>query len=181
MNRYRKVISREIKDIMRTDKWGRMTYKEAKRKWKAGIRAFPIGPDQRWVEFEVGRLGFNRDRLRELGQAVYMLISYASGKGMKLTVEYWPSTDAYYLKFRGKDISGKPFGTAIFVTATLLRQCEVSLLDVVRHVVKYTDREIEALGVTPAPKGFITYVKVPMLKDDVLEPYAGDLIERELS
>lgn len=181
MNRYRKVISREIKDIMRTDKWGRTTYKAAKRAWKAGIRAFPIGPNQTWRTFYLARLGFNRERLRELGQAVYMLISYASSKGMKLTVEYWPSTDAYYLKFRGKDISGKPFGTAIFVTATLLRQCEVSLQDVVRHVVKYTDREIEALGITPTPKGFTTYVKVPFPKDAVLEPCVGDFIGRELS
>lgn len=178
MNRHQKQKSREIKDIMRTDVWRKMSYKEAKRKWKAGIRAFPIGPNQTWLTFYLARLGFDRERLRELGQAVYMLISYASGKGMELTVEYWPSTDSYYLKFRGKDISGKPFGTAIFVTASLLRQCAGPLQDIVRHVVRYTDREIEALGVTPMPKGFTTYVKVPFPKDAVLEPCVGDFIGR---
>lgn len=178
MNRHQKQKSREIKDIMRADKFGRTTYKKAKRAWKAGIRAFPIGPNQTWRTFYLARLGFDRGRLRELGQAVYTLISYASDKGMKLTVEYWPSTDSYYLKFRGKDISGTPFGTAIFVTAILLRQCAGSLQDVARHVIKYTDREIEALGVTPMPKGFTTFVKVPFPKDAVLEPCVGDFIGR---
>lgn len=42
MNKHRKTISREIKDIMLTDKFGRMSYKEAKRKWKKGFRSVPI-------------------------------------------------------------------------------------------------------------------------------------------
>lgn len=43
MNKYQKEKSHEIRDIMRADKFGRTTYKEAKRKWRKGIRAFPIG------------------------------------------------------------------------------------------------------------------------------------------
>lgn len=179
MNRHQKQKSREIKDIMRADKFGRRTYKEAKRAWKAGIRAFPIGPNQTWRTFYLARLGFDRERLRELGQAVYMLISYASGKGMELTVECLPSTNSYYLKFHGKDISGKPFGTAIFVTATLLRMCAVTLQDVVRHVVKYTDREIESLGVTPAPvQSLYPRVVIHDWTPKPVEPVLGDIIER---
>ena len=34
MNKYQKQKSREIKALMRSDKWGRMTYKEARRKWR---------------------------------------------------------------------------------------------------------------------------------------------------
>ena len=58
MNKYQKEKSREIRDIMRTDPWRRMSYKEAKRKWKKGIRAIPMmaairkGAAERNVEFE---------------------------------------------------------------------------------------------------------------------------------
>jgi hypothetical protein len=38
MNKYQKEKSREIRDIMRTDPWRKMSYKEAKRKWRNGIR-----------------------------------------------------------------------------------------------------------------------------------------------
>lgn len=179
MNRHQKQKSREIKDIMRTDVWRKMSYKEAKRKWKSGIRAFPIGPNQTWRMFYLARLRYNRERLRELGQAVHMLISYATGKGMTLTVEYWPSIDSYWLKFRGKDISGTSFGAATRVTAIMLRQYAGPLQDVARFIAKNTDREIEELGVTPV-RGKYAMVEIPhdlhALKP--VEPIFGDIIER---
>lgn len=149
MNKHRKQTSREIKNIMRADKWGRTTYKEAKRQWKDGIRAFPIGPSQQWGRFYLAQLGFDRERLRELGQAVYMLMSYAKSKGMTLTGEYWPSDRSYLLKFRGKDISGKTFGCGTRVDVVTLRQYAGPLQDFARFIAKNTDAEITHLGVTP--------------------------------
>lgn len=151
MNRHQKQKSREIKDIMRADKWERTSYKVAKRKWKSGIRAFPIGPDQRWIAFPVGQLGYNRERLLELGQAVYILMRYATSKNMTFTVEYCPSTGSYWLGFRGKDISGTPFGYTQQVSVWTLRQYLLPMQNFAHYIKRCIDDEIEKLGVTPAP------------------------------
>lgn len=182
MNRHQKQKSREIKDIMRTDVWRKMSYKEAKRQWKKGIRAFPVGYIfPKWVKFDVARLGFDRERLRELGQAIFMLIVHAESKNMTLTVEYEPFFNSYKLRFEGKSIEGKPFGYSNAVTVDLLRECICPLTTIAKCIAQDMDYGIEKLGVTPTPKGFATYVKVPFPKDAVLEPCVGDFIGRELS
>lgn len=180
MNRHQKQKSREIKDIMRADKFGRRTYKEAKRAWKTGIRAFPIGPNQSWRTFHLARLRFNRERLRELGQAVYMLMSYATGKGMEFTCEYWPWCDSYRLKFSGKDISGKSFCGSTQVGIIMLRQFAGPLQNLASFVAKNTDCEIKSLGVTPV-RGKYAMVEIPndRLALTPVEPILGKFIERD--
>ena len=44
MNKYQKKKSREIKAIMRRDKWGRLSYKDAKVVWKFGKRFNAFSP-----------------------------------------------------------------------------------------------------------------------------------------
>ena len=44
MNKYQKRKSREIKALMRRDKFGRLTYKEARKVWQFGKRFNALPP-----------------------------------------------------------------------------------------------------------------------------------------
>ena len=58
MNKYQKRVSREIKALMRRDKFGRLSYKDAKKVWQFGKRFNNFRPcedcDVLWCE-KVGR------------------------------------------------------------------------------------------------------------------------------
>lgn len=120
MNRYQKEKSREIRDIMRTDKWGRMTYKEAKRKWRKGIRAFRIGDSYIWKAADLSHLGLSRSRLTELGRAYGKIMKYANERGLIFTCEYEPFFDSYQLRFKGT-MNGRRYGISHSVTGCVLR------------------------------------------------------------
>ena len=49
MNKHRRAISKEIKKLMRMDRFGQTSYKEAKRLHKQGFRVFWM-PDE-WLEY----------------------------------------------------------------------------------------------------------------------------------
>ena len=91
MNKYQKEKSREIRDIMRADylyPLHRYTYKEAKKRWRKGIRAFRVGDMWMWKAADMGRLGFNRAKLREVGQAYYKISEFCIRNGYTLDCRY---------------------------------------------------------------------------------------------
>lgn len=136
MNKYQKEKSREIRDIMRSDRFGRMTYKEAKRKWRKGIRAFPVGVLNAWRAENLAHLGFSRNKLLELGQAYHKLIIYCTARGLEFTCDYKYYFDSYELSFKGKSFDGRRYRVNHSVTGALLRNCKVSLVDLTDYILE---------------------------------------------
>lgn len=127
MNKYQKEKSREIRDIMRSDGFGRMTYKEAKRKWRKGIRAFRIGDMYAWKEADISHLGFNRKQLQEAGRAFYKILTYCSERNLGFNCFYEAGVDSYILRFTGRSVDGKRFGIMHAVNGESIRYYAGSL------------------------------------------------------
>lgn len=136
MNKYQKEKSREIRDIMRSGGFDRMTYKEAKRTWRKGIRAFQIGDTYTWKAVNIAHLGFNRKQLKEVGQAYHKILTYCTERGLTFTCDYKYYLDFYELSFRGKSFDGRRYGVNHPVTGALLRNCKVSLVDLTDYILE---------------------------------------------
>lgn len=151
MNKYQKERSREIRDIMRSDGFGRMTYKEAKRKWRKGIRAFRIGDMYAWKAADISHLGFTHKQLKEVGKAYHEIIKYCAKNSLAFTCQYEPYFDSYQLGFRGRSLDGKMYSQRHSVTATLLRQYTGSVVDIAEYVLHAVDHELQKSGfIVPA-------------------------------
>lgn len=152
MNKHQRRRSREIKAIANADKWGKTTYKEAKRKWKKNIRAFPVGRTTEWVVADLSYLKLSQQRMDELGWAVRYLIHHANEKNMTLDIVYAPCIGAYKLTFRSNPlILQNRFGYTISVTADLIRW-GVSPITVAGHIVKDMDYGLSKLSVDTTAK-----------------------------
>lgn len=134
MNKHQKEKSREIRDIMRSDGFGRMTYKEARRKWRAGIRAFRIGDMYAWKEADLAHLGFNRKKLQEVGKAFHKVLTYCGERNLAFDCFYESKVDAYTLRFTGRSVEGERFGIMQVVSGDKLRYYKGSLLDITHRV-----------------------------------------------
>lgn len=141
MNKRQKEKSREIRDIMRTDKWGRMTYKEAKRKWRKGIRAFKIGDE--WVSEDLARFGFTRSKLMEAGRAYHEILKYCGERNLDFRCRHIHPTDSYELTFYGRSAYGKRYCVSYSVTGDSLCYCRGSFIDFVRHVLDEVNRRLQ--------------------------------------
>lgn len=146
MNKYQKERSREIRDIMRTDLFGRMTYKEAKRKWRKGIRAFRVGDTHIWEAFDLARLGFSRSKMREVGQAYHKIAECCAKNELKFHCSYAHHfLDEYILDFRGTDYNtGRQFGITHRVSSGVLRQERCSLAFLAEHIIEEVDCQLKA-------------------------------------
>ena len=159
MNKYQKARSREIKDIIRADHYegapaspwrlGRMSYKQARREWKRGIRAFRVGNTWMWKAADLGSLGFNRAKLREVGQAYYKISEYCICNGLTLDSKYESCFDAYLLKFTGWLPDGQKYRVGHSVTVDLLRQYTGNLIDIAEHILNIVGREFTKAGYIP--------------------------------
>lgn len=136
MNKYQKEKSREIRDIMRSDGFGRMTYKEAKRKWRNGIRAFRIGDMYAWMAADIAHLGFSRGKLREVGQAYNKVLAYCGERNLGLMCYYVAVSDHYTLRFSGWSADGKKFAVMHAVSGDTIQHCKGSLLDITHRVLE---------------------------------------------
>ena len=114
MNRVQKEKSREIRDIMRTDKWGRMTYKQAKRKWKNGFRALPL----------------------------YAISREASKRGVRTQIRYNSLVDTHECEFTGYTGTGGRFRCCVSVAGIMVRDFRGSRTDLTQIVLDRLDREI---------------------------------------
>lgn len=132
MNKYQKEKSREIRDIMRSDNFGRMAYKEAKRRWRKGIRAFKVGNE--WVGVDIAHLGFSRKQIMEAGRAYLKVLEYCTKRNLKLDCYYDHHTDAYILRFHGRSVDRKAYYVGHAVSALNLRYYRGSLMDITERV-----------------------------------------------
>ena len=166
MNRRDKEKSREIRDIMRTDKWGRMTYKQAHSKWKKGIRAFRVGDNGRWIAFNGGRYGFSREQLRELGRGYFRIAKYAKERHMTLEWEYNSFWNFVVLYASGRTFTGERFGYRQVIDIYDLRHSRCSFEYLANHIIDNMDRELNKYGFYPP-------------KYERLEPILGGLVFRK--
>lgn len=180
MNKYQKLKSREIKDIIRADHYegapvspwmfGRMSYKQARREWKRGIRAFRVGNTWIWKAANLGHLGFNREKLREVGQAYYKISEYCICNGLTLNCRYEACFDSYLLRFTGWLPDGRKYGVGHSVTAALLRQYAASLVDIAEHVIQAVDHEFTKAGYIPHRTTIVDMYPPIIRKPESLEP-----------
>ena len=136
MNKHQKEKSREIRDIMRSDKWGRMTYKEARRKWRKGVRAFRIGDTYTWKAADISHLGFSRKQLKEVGKAYHKVLVYCSERSLLFSCYYEACFDSYVLRFSGWSVDGKKYGISQSITGDLIRQYRGSLMDITERLLE---------------------------------------------
>lgn len=152
MNKYQKEKSREIRDIMRTDPWRRMSYKEAKRKWRKGIRAFPVGSTHSYELFDLGRLGLSRGKMRELGKAYFEILEYTAIHGLDFRCIYDRTFDQYVLRFTGRNYhTGKVHGFSSGISSDVIRQSNCSLVFLAKYILEQLDHEVQThnIGLKP--------------------------------
>lgn len=180
MNKHQKEKSREIRDIMRASPYkgspvspwllGRMSYKQAKREWKRGIRAFRLGNMWIWKVADLSHLGFNRAKLREVGLVYYKIYEYCIRNGLTFVCEYESVLDAYLLRFTGWLPDGQKYGMGHLVPSDVLRQCIESLEDVVEYFLNIVDREFTNAGYIPHRTTIASMYPSIIRKPDSLEP-----------
>lgn len=134
MNKYQKEKSREIRDIMRSNYPLKTTYKQAKRKWRKGVRAFRIGDMYAWKEADLAHLGFNRKQLQELGEAFYKILTYCGERNLGFNCFYEANVDSYVLRFTGRSVDGKSFGIMRAVNGYSIRYYAGSLLEITHRM-----------------------------------------------
>lgn len=152
MNRHQKEKSREIKDIMRTDVWRKMSYKEAKRKWKSGIRAFRVGDAYIWKAANLAGLGYTREQMRDLGQAYKKVIDYAVDRDLRFDCYYDSSTNAYTLRFKGVNGRGIHYGISYTVSSYELCQMRGSLEQLTHHILDEVNCQLQEFMFPPVVK-----------------------------
>ena len=167
MNKYRKEKSREIRDIMRTDPWRRMSYKEAKRKWRKGIRAFPVGAARLYKSFDLCRLGLSRSKIREFGQAYTDIVKYSTAHGLDFRLEYETHFDTYVFYFTGMNyITGKRYGFRGSIASDVIRQSTCSFAFLAKYILEQLDHEVKTKGIGFKPE----YKYIPIWDNMVLQP-----------
>lgn len=147
MNKRNTIRAREVKAIMNADKWGKTTYKEAKRQWKKGVRAYPIGLDSKLVLTDISRLELSQQKMDELGWAVRHLVYEAKERNMTLDIIYDRNVLAFKLFFRSNPaILRNHFGYRRMVSVYELRRWP-SLIAFAGYIIKDLDHGISELGV----------------------------------
>lgn len=170
MNRYQKEKSREIRDIMRSDKWGRMTYKEARRKWRSGIRAFLVDSRMNaWVVTKLGHLGMSRSRLRELGQAYRKIIMYCAERNLGVNFYHEPRFDDIVLRFYGWSLTGQKYSVAHTIRVDQIRQYAGALDSMVDYILGQVNKELQEVCF-PSP----VQPDIFKLSYNTFNPYYGE-------
>lgn len=160
MNKYNRQRSKEIKDIMRADRFGKMGYKQARREWRKGIRAFPVGDSGEWLSFDCSRLNFSRKQLQEVGQAYSMIARYAAERHLETTWEFDPFADGYVLRLTGRAYTGQRFGFSYAFSMYHLQQCRGPLTGIANYAIRRIDQELHRRGFYP-PKLEENYILDP--------------------
>lgn len=117
-----------------------MTYKEAKRKWRKGIRAFKVG--DAWIAKDLARMGFSRSRLIEVGAVYYNILKYTAERKLGFACCYEPYFDSYELRFNGWSADGKKYTVYRTVTGVLIRQYQGPLSDIADRVLEDVNRKL---------------------------------------
>ena len=115
MNKHNKQKSREIRAIMRTDRQGRMTYKEARRRWCDGSRVIWFSPSGPWMSFDNGNLSLSNRALKNFAIVYREVLKYANERCMELSYEQELLTGGFKLRLSGRAFNGKRFSGYMFV------------------------------------------------------------------
>lgn len=172
MNKYQKEISREIKDIMRSDHWHKMTYKEARRKWRSGIRAFLVdNHTDSWVAGNFHHLGLSRSRLRELGRAYRKIIMYCAERNLHVHFYHDPPLDYMTIRFSGWSLSGQKYSIAHNIHGVQIRQFAGSLEYITNYILEKVNNELrECCFPSPIRSDIFE------LSRNAINPYYGEKI-----
>ena len=149
MNKHNKEKSREIRDIMRTDKWGRMTYKEARRKWRKGTRVVWFSPKGPWMAFDNNRLCLPRKKLREFALVHTKILKYANERCLEVEWEKVSFNSMLVLRISGRAFNGKRFGYRQAFDIFDFRLFNCSCEDLANRIVYNLDRELNRNGFYP--------------------------------
>lgn len=101
MNRHRRHIHESIRDIRRTDPSGKMSYRQARRKYKEGVRAVPIKftTGTRWMLLDLGEIGIRSSEAKRLGSEMTDIFISALYKGYNVYVSYEAERRFFVVKF----------------------------------------------------------------------------------
>lgn len=100
MNRHRRHIHESIHDIQRSDRFRRMTYKQARRKYKEGLRAIPIKftTGTRWMLMDFGEIGIRSSEAKRLGSELTDIFISALYEGYNVYVRYETNNNLFVVK-----------------------------------------------------------------------------------
>lgn len=103
MNKYRRNQHLAIRNIQRTSWFGSITYREARRKYKAGYRAIPVGKGYfaKWFPFYFGSDKLTLTQVRKLGEEHTLISEHAESHQFKTTMRYDVDMHCLLLKYRG--------------------------------------------------------------------------------
>lgn len=150
MNRHKRHIHELIRDIQRSDRFGRMTYKQARRKYKEGVRAIPIKftTGTRWMLMDFGEIGIRSSEAKRLGSELTDIFISALYKGYNVYVSYEAERRFFVVEFF-KLVGMFP----------VCWNCTVSYYDaVVNHVFGFAELVIRAAN--SAFKGSVDFPKI---------------------
>lgn len=90
MNKHRRHMHESIRDIQRTDPFGKMPYRQARRKYKEGLRAIPIKftTGTRWILMDFGETGIRSSEAKRLGSELTDIFISALWEGYNVYVRY---------------------------------------------------------------------------------------------
>lgn len=105
MNKHHRNQHLAIRNIQRTNRFGRMTYREARRKYKAGYRAIPVGRGccTTWLLLNFGADDLTLAQVRKLGEEYTLIAEHAERAGFKATMRY--DFDMHCLMFKYQGLS----------------------------------------------------------------------------
>lgn len=186
MNKHQKEKSREIRDIIRTDVLHEMSYKEAKRQWRNGIRAFRCGDTYIWKSYNLAHLGFSRSKLREVGQAYYKIYEYCSRNGLNFTCEYEPFFDSYQFRFKGGYLHGHPmYASGHAISRYSITRYAGHVSDIADRILDELDRQLRNSGFVfsdskPSLKSIYPKMIIHPFEPRSVEAVFGGIVEKEL-
>lgn len=90
MNKHRRNRHLAIRNIQRTSWLGTMTYREARRKYKAGYRAIPVGRGccTAWLLLNFGADDLTLAQVRKLGEEYTLIAEHAESSRYKAVMHY---------------------------------------------------------------------------------------------
>lgn len=101
MNKHRRHMHESIRDIQRTDLSGKMPYRQARRKYKEGLRAIPIKftTGTRWMLMDFGEIGIRSSEAKRLGSELTDIFISALWEGYNVYVRYETDHNFFTVEF----------------------------------------------------------------------------------
>ena len=101
MNRHKRHVHESVRDIQRTDPSGKLSYRQARRKYKEGLRAIPIKftTGTRWMLMDFGKSGIRSSEAKRLGSELTDIFISALYEGYNVYVRYEADHNFFTVEF----------------------------------------------------------------------------------